>query len=87
MKSKTYDIYSDGGHGWLKVKRIELCELGITTEISHCSFQRGEFVYLEEDGDMAAFVNAQEKRGVKVIYREHFSNKSSKIRNYESYIR
>ena len=56
---KTYNFYTDAGHGWLAVKRKELIELGILDKISPYSYQRGATVYLEEDCDMGIFHKAK----------------------------
>jgi hypothetical protein len=83
--------YDDPGHGWLKVKRSELKELGIEKLISSYSYQRGDDIFLEEDGDMSTFINAWENitnkefncsTQIKVIT----GDKNSKIRNYNCYI-
>jgi len=39
---KTYHFYSDPRHGWLKVKRSEIIDLGISELISRYSYQRNE---------------------------------------------
>lgn len=91
--SKVYSrSYSDPGHGWLKVPRSNLASLNILHKISSYSYQRGDYVYLEEDSDCNKYFEAIEqqlgndfvekyKRNIK-----HFSsNKSSKIRSYASY--
>jgi len=62
----TYDFYSDPGHGWLAVKYDELVELGIADKISGYSYKRGNDVYLEEDCDMAIFMQAMEAKGVQI---------------------
>jgi len=59
---KTYKHYSDGGHGWLAVKRVELEELEIAKKISGYSYQRGKTVYLEEDCDMTTFIKAYQEK-------------------------
>jgi len=87
---KIYDFFSDPGHGWMKVKRVELIDLGIEKEITGYSYQRGEFVYLEEDRDASTFIEALEKKtGIKFEtdkhLREHTADRTSKIRNYPSY--
>jgi hypothetical protein len=86
MKTKIYDFYCDPSHGWLKVKLSELNKLGIGHKISHCSYTKGEYAYLEEDCDASLFLEEQKKRGVEIKVREHNSNKSSVIRNYQHYI-
>ena len=63
---KTYICHTDGGHGWLAVKREELFKLGILHKITRCSYQRGKTVYLEEDCDAGTFLTAMEKAGTPV---------------------
>jgi len=72
-KSKTNVvkfIHSDPGHAWLAVKTRELSELGIADKISQYSYVKGKTTYLEEDADMATYVNAQKERGVTVEIRQ-----------------
>ena len=80
-----FHCYSDPQHGWLKVARKKLTSLGIEGKISSCSFQRGDFVYLEEDCDAGIFLNAWKASGKTVTFREHSSNKSSRLRSYDRY--
>lgn len=51
----------DPGHGWLRVPRTELTELGILDKISSYSYQTddGKFVFLEEDCDLTLYVEAK----------------------------
>jgi len=83
---RKFDFYSDPGHGWLKVKRKELAELGIESQISGYSYQKGDAVYLEEDSDAPKFADAWEKKHrAKFTYEEHFCNRSSQIRTYQPF--
>lgn len=83
---KVFDFYSDPGHGWAKVYFRELKELGLVGQITECSYQRGVFVYLEEDSDLSLFIDTYEKiLGVKPKFNEHTTNKRSKIRRYSRY--
>jgi glycine cleavage system H lipoate-binding protein len=34
-KTKRFNMYSDPGHAWVKVKRDTLDQLGVTDKISH----------------------------------------------------
>lgn len=84
---KTILFYADPGHGWAKVRRAELVDLGITEKISSCSYQKGEFVYLEEDCDLSVYMDALRARGITEI---KFSGKTcatrqSRIRSFERY--
>lgn len=86
---KIYHKYDDPGHGWLKVPRRELKKLGIDKEITGFSHQRGEDTYLEEDVDAPRFIKALEEKEGRPFdmarTREHFVDKSSKVRGYETY--
>ena len=78
-----FDVYSDPGHGWAKVKWSELVALGISKKITGYSHIRGEWAYLEEDQDASTFVQAyEEKKGKKPVFRSHWTNNQSRIRNY-----
>jgi hypothetical protein len=61
-----YKYYTDPGHGWLEVGVDELILLGIGSKISSYSYINGGKAYLEEDCDMALFINTMEAKGVKV---------------------
>lgn len=54
-------FFHDPGHGWLRVTRSELVELGVMDKISSCSYQTvdGKFVFLEEDCDLSVYVDAK----------------------------
>jgi len=85
MTTKQYYFHADPGHGWLAVKRKELVKLNILDQISSCSYQKGETVYLEEDCDASIFMNAKEKVGEKVTYKETYQE-NTPIRNYLNFI-
>lgn len=85
MEQRTFDIYSDPGHGWMKVPKAMLVQLGIASKITKYSYMRGDHAFLEEDQDLTTFVKAAEAHGITVKYREHIANKQSRIRNYEPY--
>ena len=80
-----FHFYADPGHGWAKVKRSLLKELGIEDKISSYSYQKGEFVYLEEDCDQYLFWKTMKDQGREVEYIEHYCRGSSKIRSYDSF--
>ena len=85
MKTK-YHWFSDPGHGWLRVEKAELFELGISDQISDYSYQRSKYAYLEEDLDLDTFAKAKEKQGVKITLYHHITDKRSKIRGYDRYV-
>lgn len=81
-----YYFYSDPGHGWLAVNYDELVELGIQDKISRYSYRQGNTVYLEEDCDMAEFMNALEAKGVEIrIHTINEPNKDSLVRSFPRY--
>lgn len=83
----TYTFYTDPGHGWLCVPRSDLEILGLSEEISHCSYQEGDLVYLEEDSDAMKFLWAFKKKNGRFplpIAEEH-DKYGSFIRHFESY--
>lgn len=58
-------FFQDGGHGWLRVARSELVQNGLEDKISSYSYQSrdGQFVYLEEDSDLATFAGVAMSEG------------------------
>lgn len=66
MTQIEYTFYSDPGHGWLAVSMDELELLGIRKQVSPYSYRSGTIAYLEEDCDMALFMNAMQAQGVEV---------------------
>lgn len=82
---RVIEFYADPGHGWAKVRRCLLGRLGIAALVSPYSYQRGDWVYLEEDGDLSLLCTAMKEHGVTVDLRHHTTDRSSRIRNYASY--
>ncbi len=80
-----FNVYSDPQHGWCKVKRSLLVKLCIDNDISSFSYERGEYVYLEEDRDMNIFITAMNNESIKFSFNELNGNRSSRIRNYNRY--
>ena len=82
---RTFQLYSDPGHGWLKVTRGDLKRAGLIEKISSFSYQRGESVFLEEDCDLALFLSFLKREEIQFKIKESTAQKSSKIRNYTPY--
>ena len=82
----TFDFYSDPGHGWLKVSKSFLIKhIGAQwrSVFTPFSYERGDFVYLEEDCDLSRFINWMESAGQTVNIRQRpQSNNRSRIRSY-----
>lgn len=80
-KKKTFIKYDDPGHGWLRVPLKLVQELAIS--VSPYSYQKGRYVYLEEDLDASTFV---EKVGLDNInIKWSHTNSESKIRRFQSF--
>lgn len=82
-----FDAIVDPGHGWLKVPKKLLVELGIADKITPYSYMRGDYAYLEEDGDLSTFMDAMkaQRPTVKVEQRVRHADNQSRVRNYDSY--
>lgn len=81
-------FHSDPGHGWLQAPRALVDQMGIQDEISSCSYQRADQVYLEEDCDAGLLMEALKAEGIAVsITESNSASRQSRIRNYESYRR
>ena len=84
---KTFDFISDPGHAWLKVPHQMLADLGIADQITHYSYSRDAFAYLEEDCDAATFFNAYRARYEHdpKIRERNSPHRPSRVRNYATY--
>ena len=80
---KRYKYYHDAGHGWLRVKLVDLLELGLDDKVTNCSYMDDEYVYLEHDCDAPLFINksAVIESQVDIAYPVD----DSFIRNLQSY--
>jgi hypothetical protein len=91
MKTQTHYRYlQDPGHGWIEVPRAELDALGIADQITHYSYERAPFAYLEEDCDAGLWLKARDEAGHPVSaedLRETHTNNDSFIRALPSYRR
>ena len=85
QKVKTYTLYNDPGHAWLKVPYADLVKLGIERAISPYSYMYGQSAYLEEDRDLSLFIIAMRKTGKEIKIKDVYTSKDSKIRSYRNY--
>ena len=86
MKRITFDYYADPAHGWVRVNKKILREFwGMTWRkfFSPFSYERGDWAYLEEDRDAHVLQTGLKDARVEVSYRQHHTDKSSRIRNYQ----
>lgn len=87
FKRRTFMVYSDPGHAWIKVSKAFLRQIigshwrDIFTPFS---YERGDHVYLEEDVDAHRFINWCYCNSIKPVLKEASSaERSSRIRNYQ----
>lgn len=85
MRTLTLNYYQDPAHGWVKIKRDKLIVLCIEHLISSYSYQRDDYVYLEEDNDLARLFKACDELQIQVKLKDYHTNKSSKIRSYDRF--
>jgi hypothetical protein len=81
----TIQIFEDPGHGWARVPKQRLQRLGIADRISTYSYQNGANAFLEEDCDLGVLISALKERGHEIRFRTHHTNRSSKIRSFDTY--
>lgn len=81
---KKLTFYADAGHGWLKVARTDLDALDIAHKITPYSYERGSWVYLEEDCDASTYLNAAKANGWTINITEKYSDQST-IRHFPHY--
>ena len=85
-RTRTFEIFSDPAHAWIKVSKRDLHDLFgrfWRKHFSACSHERGDYVYLEEDQDAAMFVDQLKFQKIDFKFKEHKSSESfSRIRRY-----
>ena len=82
--NRKLTFHTDPGHGWLEVPRDDLDTLDIAHRISRYSYERADRVYLEEDCDAAAYMQAAQRAGWTVTTREQYAE-NTPIRNMRPY--
>ena len=85
MRNVKRTVYTDPGHGWLKVSIQELQDLGIIHAVSEYSYIHGHNAYLEEDCDMGVYLDAMDRDGKRVQFVDKHTDNSSRIRKYRMY--
>jgi hypothetical protein len=78
-------VFADPGHAWARFPKARLKKLGIADKITSYSYQKGTNVFLEEDCDLSTLVTALKTHGFTVEFIESHTNRTSKIRGYQSY--
>jgi hypothetical protein len=87
VKHTTFLVYSDPGHSWVKVpKHLLEAHLGAhwRKHFTSFSYERGLYVYLEEDQDALTFDRRIRDAGIAPVYKSGScaGTRYSRIRNY-----
>lgn len=82
-----FTVYTDPGHGWLKIHRDLAIKHGFYNDISGFSYQRGDAIYLEEDCDADLLFQALRKAEIEFKLIEKHTDRQSKIRSYKRFSR
>ena len=86
-KVKKLMMFEDPGHGWCRVRRAEKLFQKVAKEITSYSYQRGDYVYLEEDYDLGLYYKACVEAGYEIQWVHNIAReRSSKIRSYQHYV-
>lgn len=81
----TLHFYADPGHGWLRVKRQLLIDYGIEARVTRYSYEKHDYVYLEQDSDATLLLEVLKKAGITPTIIHHNTNGVSSIRTYNAY--
>ena len=88
MKRTTFYVYSDPGHSWVKVPITFLTKvvgLQWRRHFTCFSYERGAYVYLEEDKDARTFIDWCRAAGTEPVLRHCYyrrTDRPSRIRSY-----
>jgi hypothetical protein len=88
MTTRTFRFYSDPGHGWVRVEKAFLLQIigdNWRDTFTQFSYERGDYVYLEEDADAARFTHWCRASGIEPVFKSAspgIANRYSRIRNY-----
>ena len=88
MKTRTFRLYSDPGHAWVRVPipfLVRLIGNHWRSVFTPFSYERGDYVYLEEDEDAARFIHWCRANAIEPIFKPASTGIAtrSRIRTYE----
>jgi len=84
----TFKHFVDPGHGWYKVSREMLFRMDILDKISSFSYQKGDWVYLEEDCDATIFFDRYKELfgdEYQIKITQNIADNMSSIRYYQPF--
>lgn len=89
MQTRIFRVHSDPGHAWVKVPKTFLARIigeHWRSVFTPFSYERGEYVYLEEDEDASRFVHWCHTNSIEPVFKSASTGaatKYSRIRNYQ----
>ena len=83
----TLKHFVDPGHGWYRVSRELLFRMDLLDKISSFSYQKGNWVYLEEDVDASIFFKRYKELfgELQIRVTTNISENMSSIRYYQPF--
>ena len=84
----TFKHFTDPGHGWYKVSRKLLRKMNLLDKISSFSYQKNDWVYLEEDCDATIFFDRYKELfgdEYQIKITQNIADNMSSIRYYETF--
>jgi len=86
LATPTLTLYSDPAHAWLRVNRAAADAImrDQFKKLTPFSYQRAEWIYLEEDQDAGTFLASAADRGINFQVVSKHTNNRSRIRTYDS---
>ena len=86
--TRVFPVIADPGHSWAKVPMTFLARLlgaGWRSRFTSFSYEKGGFVYLEEDEDVARLIHACRATGIEPIFKLKSScnTRYSRVRTYQ----
>ena len=87
MKTRSFRFYSDPGHGWVRVPipfLVQIIGADWRKVFTPFSYERGTYVYLEEDEDAARFIQRSRTAGIEPVLKPASTGVAtySRIRTY-----
>ena len=87
LNKKKFEVFTDPSHAWVKVKKAFLVDLigeDWRKYFTCFSYERADFVYLEEDEDTATLLLHLKRKGIQpeLNVKQHKTDRPSKLRGY-----
>ena len=85
LKRITLQVYTDPGHGWIKISLKHLNKLNLIDKITPFSFINNKHAYLEEDCDASLLIDTLKQNDIHFEFRYNHAHGKSSIRYYDQY--